>query len=591
MTLFRAEWSRMGTYALLLALAHLGGLIFLSRMVDLGQQNLAVHWSFGATYALVGGLLGFAQFATYARPNPWLSLIHRPRSELAIALALLGAGWLVLVSIIPIPIALTALWQETLTARVVDTRHWLLALAAWQIAACAYCCGVFAALAPRRFAAVGIVLLFWLINARATGWSMLVLQCLVLAWSAWMVAALFKANRERPRKLAVAAIAMPLAMATYFAALVAFAAVELIWIAWGTHPNNGVPPPGGHNEVEKATTQDRMLAALASSDHPDAPLLAEQVKLSQPVSIGSSLSRLPQWFELANVAPMEFDDERSGVRYVFSHDDGRLHGYRIRDGAAAGTVPHQFQHPPLPFGRLPGMRDGDAVLIARGRVYHFESESGEVNLRVDLGDEALVSMAPVGEAYAALSDRALYVFDARPFIATRDVVAPRARLPLPGQYGDLSNLDLIELVDGHLLVATFGRLAYDAQGAPPYQTAQVLRSDGSVDDIHRRALSYDFGWLYRYQAVWLSPGLYTLRERAKALFAAPWLESTAPAPVPRAVWALAMVLGLLAVLLTLWRLHANNGLRRWPWIVASGLFGLPMLIALWLIELDSETRP
>jgi len=587
MTLFRAEWSRMATYALLLALAHLAGLIFLSRMVDLGQQNLAVHWSFGAVYALVGGLLGFAQFAAYARPNPWLSLIHRPRSPAAIAVALLGTGWLVMVLAIAIPIASTALWQETLTARVVDTRHWLLALAAWQIAACAYCCGVFAALAPRRFAAIGAVLLFWLINARATGWSMLAVQLLALAWSIWMVAALFKANREEPRKAAVAAIAIPLAMASYFLALMLFAAIELIWIAWGTHPNNSVPPLGGHNEVEKATAQERMLAALAPSEHADAALLAEQVKLAEPISIGSSLSRLPQWFELANVAPMEFDDDRLGIRYVFSHDDTRLHGYRVRDGSAAATLPFEFQHPPLPFGRLPGMRDGDAVLVARGRVYHYESEAQQVELRVDLGDEALVSMAPVGEAYAALSDQALYIFDARPFIAERGVVAPRARWPLPGAYGDLSNLDLIELVDGHLLVATFGHLAHDAVGTPPFQTAQVLRSDGSVDDIGRRALSHDFGWLYRYQAVWLSPGLYTLRERAKWLFASPSLERTEPAPVPRAVWALAMVLGLLAVLVTLWRLH---GLRRWPWMVASGLFGLPMLAALLLIELDRETR-
>ncbi len=591
MTLFRAEWSRLAMYAWLLALAHLGGLIFLSRMMDLGQQNLAVHWSFGAVYALVGGLSGFAQFAIYARPNPWLSLIHRPRSPGAIASSLLGAGGVVLVLVVALPIILTALWQETLTARVVDTRHWLLALAGWQIATCAYCCGVFAALAPRRYAVIGIVLLFWLINANATGWAALGLQALALAWSVWMVAALFKANRGSPRTAGIPAIALPLAMATYFLALIAFAAIELIWIAWGTHPNNSVPPPGGRIEMVKATKQERMLAVLAASRHADAPLLAEQVKLSEPTSVGSGLSRLPQWFELANVRPMEFDDQRLGVRYVFSHDDGQLHGYRIRDGADAATLSLKFPHPPLLFGRLPGMRDGDAVLIARGRVYHYESESQQVRQRVDLGDEPLVSLAPIGEAYAALSDRALYIFDARPFVATRDVVAPRARLPLPGRYGDLSNLDLIELVDGHLIVATFGHLSNDANRTPPFQTAHVLRSDGSADEIGRRALSYDHVWLYRYQAVWISPGLHAVRKYAKHLFAdASTLELAAPALAPRAVWALAIVLGLIATLSTLWRLRTVDGLRRWPWIVASGLFGLPMLAAFWLIELDREAQ-
>lgn len=591
MTLFRAEWSRLAGYAALLAFAHLCGLIFLSRMVDLGQQNLAVHWSFGATYALVGALLGFAQFTAYARPSAWLVLIHRPLPPRDIAAALLGAGLLLLVIAVAMPIALTALWQKLLTARVLDLRHWLLALAGWQIAACAYFGGAFAALAPRRQALIGLVLLFWLINAQATGLAALAVQFIAMTWAAWMVAAVFKADRDSaPNRVHLPAIALPLAMGIYFVALITFAVIELGWIAWGTHPNNGVPPPGGHNEMEKATAQTRMVAALSVSTSGEATLLAEQVKLSQPVTLGSALPRLPQTHELANVMPMEFDDERRGVRLVYSHTDGRLRGYRLRDGVQDATVPTQFSHPALAFGRLPGMHEGDAILVSRGQVYQYESDTQTLQLRVRLpGTEALLGLAPLGEAYAVLSDTALYVFDARPFIANHDVVAPRARLPLAGRLGDLSNLDLIELVDGHLVVATYGGQAHKAAGVAPFQTAQILRSDGSSETIAHRALTRDFGWLYRYQSMWLSPGLYIIREQARD-FLAPEnpMEATSPEPPPLAVTVLATLLVLVAIALGFRLSASRRALPRAGWLASCAVFGLPMLLALWLMDLRRE---
>lgn len=587
MTLFRAEWGRLALPAAIVALAHLGTLLFLSRMLDLGQQNLAVHWSFGAVYAIVGALLGIGQFLAYARPNAWLSLIHRPQAPLFIARALLGAGLIALLLMIALPVALTVLWQGQMTARVVDLRHWALALAGWQIAACAYFCGVYAMLARRMLAPAGLVLLFWLINARATGLHALLLQALTLAWAGWMVLSLFKANREAaPPARYLPAAALPLAMGIYFAALMAFAVIELGWIAWGTHPNNGVPPAGGHNEMEKAPVAERMRAALAVSAHPDAALLAEQVSLSEPVSLGVRFSRLPQAQELANVMPMEFDDEVRGLRHVYSHDDQRLHAYRIRDGAPAAGLDLVFPAPPLALGRMPGMHDGDALLVAFGSAYHYESETRSLALRLQLPPgEPLLGLAPVGEAFAVLSNTALAIYDARPFIAHREVVAPRARLPFQGRIGDLSQLDVIELLDGYLVVATYARRAHEPLGTPPFQTAEILRSDGRVEPVARRPLAYDFGWLYRYQAVWLSPPLYALRESAKSLWApAPQLDTTAPGPVPQTVWWLAGALHLFALGLALWRWRASPASQRWLWPVATALAGLPMLATLWLID-------
>src|SRR3546814_3120097 len=101
----------------------------MSRIVDLAQQPRVVYQVFGMVYVVAGTLLGLYQMGSYRRPNHWLNLLHRPLHRHRIAFALCAAGAGVLLLAVALPVALIAIYQETLTARVVDMRHWLLPLA------------------------------------------------------------------------------------------------------------------------------------------------------------------------------------------------------------------------------------------------------------------------------------------------------------------------------------------------------------------------------------------------------------------------------------------------------------------------------
>ena len=148
--LFKAELLRFRLWALALAVVHFIALGFLTRVVDLAQQPLVIHWSFGGTYAALGLLIGLYQMGTYRKPSAWLNMLHRPLSSSRIATSLMLAGVALLAVAVALPIALIALWQSAMTPRVVDLRHWLLALAALQIATAGYLVGVYGMLGERR---------------------------------------------------------------------------------------------------------------------------------------------------------------------------------------------------------------------------------------------------------------------------------------------------------------------------------------------------------------------------------------------------------------------------------------------------------
>jgi hypothetical protein len=598
--LFKAELLRFRGWAIAAALVHLVVLGFLARVVDLGQQPLVVHRVFGGVYVAAGLLLGLYQMGGYRRPGAWLNLLHRPLAPWRIAAALFGAGTLWLLVAVALPILLVAAYQASMTARVVDLRHWLLPLPALLFATCGYLAGGVAMLGSRRWSACGLVFLVWLAVAGASGFAALAVQGLALLWLLALVGVAFKPDLSAPPRSAIGtlAVAVPVQVGVYLLVLLLGFGIEMLWIMQGSHPNNmAAPPPGGHNALERMSGKDRMLAGLSTSTDAQAPLWREQVALSDVHGISGQVPWALERNELTNHVPMEFDDARRRVRWTFSHDRMRFEGVGLADGrrvgefgADSGNAP--FPAPVLIVDGLPGLSEGDAVLVAAGTAYRYASESGQALPRIRLsGEERLLGLQPVGEALVVLGDRALYVFDGREVVDSDALLSPRQRLPLPGLSGDLRNIDLIELVDGYLVSFAFTSRPHDLLGAPPTQRLLWLRDDGRWSVVADRAVDYDYPAMYRYKAWWPSPLLYALRQGATDLFTRQYtMFATAPPPVPAGMRALAAGLMLLSLLAAAWMVRAR-ALSRWAklaWVLACGAIGLPALASLWLLHPDRD---
>jgi hypothetical protein len=585
--LFKAELVRFRIWAIAAAVVHVLVLGFMSRLLDLAQQPKLVFQIFGMVYAVVGMLLGLYQMGTYRRPNHWLNLLHRPLHRYQVAFALCSAGAVALLLATALPIAVIAVWQETLTARVVDLRHWLLPVAAMMLALCGYLAGAYAILADRRYSIAVVMLPTLFMFSQAHGAGALALQAVVLLSLVVLVAIAFKPNLSAPPRsaAAVVATALPVQLGAYFLLWMLGFGFELLAMIAGIHPlHRPQPPAGGYVATDRAVPKDRLLAAIADSNDAEAPLWREQVALSD-VFVLYPLRDLPQLQQLTNtMQPPEFDDPERPIRWVFSQDRMRFVGRGVLDERARGELGLGPAHSAFPGPVLPYANN---YLYSPGSAYQYDPEQQRVFLRVQLPAGEVFASPPdaAGDNLAVLSNRALYFYPGREAGNTLDLLKPVLRMPMPGPVGKLGSVELIELLDGYLVSFTFTNGAWAGEVAP-YQQVLRIDGDGNVRQVARRTLSFDLPLAYTMRSWWLSPALRTLCLSARQWFATPNpLAAGAIPPPPRHIVVLAAGLCLLSLLAAIWlsRRQVHAPVARWTWVLACGVIGVPALISLWLL--------
>ena len=584
--LFKGELLRFRLWAIVAFVANLVVLGFLSRMVDMAQQPIFVYQIFAAVYALAGALLGLYQMGSYRKPNQWLSLLHRPLHRLRIAGALGGASVVLLLAAVAVPIALVCLYQDTMTARVVDLRHWMLPLAAWLIAVSGYLAGAYAMVGNRRYSFAAFLLPNLFMYAQASGVAMLGVQLVVIAFLAVLLAIAFKPDpAAQPRNpVAVLAVALPVQLGAYFLIWMLGFGVELLWTMSGSHPlNMPAPPKGGYIEAERAEGKDILLLGLEGSRDPEAALWREQIALSD-VYTTYPLRNLPVQGSMTNLSPMEFADGDNNVFLVYSHDRSRYVTRGLRDQRPIGELGVGEEQAAFP---APTMAYGPTYLYNAHAAYQYDSDQQRMFERVRLpqGEVMASPPAPAGDNILVLSDRAAYFYPGREAMNGLDLLQPLMRVAMPGHIGKLSRMDVVELLDGYLVSYTYTWGVWSGELQHPFQ--QVLRVDGKghAREVARRALSIDLPSVYTNRNTWLSPVLRAICLGAQDLFAANDPLRAKPEPMPAAILWLAGVCCLLSLLGAVWlsgkQAHSPRG--RWAWVLLCGVVGLPALASLWLM--------
>ena len=404
--------------------------------------------------------------------------------------------------------------------------------------------------------------------------------------------ALYKLGR-----LAMLAIALPVQLGAYLLVWMLGYGAELAWTVTGTHPlNMPVPPKGGYIEADRAEGKDMLLMGIENSRDPEAALWREQVALSD-VYTRYPLRSLPRRGEMTNLQPMEFTDGERNINWVFTHDRMRFVGYGTLDKRARGDLGVGETQVGAPAGQFPAptMPFAADYLYNAHAAYQYDDGQGRIYERIRLprGEVMASPPEPAGDNLLVLSDRAAYFYPGREAANGLDLLHPLLRVPMPGQVGNLSRVDVVELLDGYLISYTYTWGVWSGELQHPFQ--QVLRVDGKghARDVARRALSIDLPSLYTNRNTWLSPVLRAICLGAQDLFAAKDPLRAKPEPMPAPVLWLAGMCCVLSLLGAVWlsgkQTHSPRG--RWAWVLLCGVVGPPALASLWLMVPRRETLP
>ena len=583
--LHKAELRRFARWAFGLGVLHAAMLFLLDRSFPWLRDDGEIAVVAGFAYALAGAIFGFYQAASYARMNHWIALLHRPLAPWRIMAAVSGASATLLFAAVSIPLLVFTAALTLQTGRVVDARHWPLALGGALIALIGFGIGSYLALAPRRYGWTALLAAFVLmVSTLGTGPAALLLQVLIIAVLALLLAGAFKPDRTLPpsKPGLLAPTAGVAALSLYFLLTGGSSLVyQLGLAAVGRNPEMNDPPARGLVEAWRSESTDLLAAALATAPGHEAAAVRLRLQGVEAMRLPVALGKMATRGELTNTGPITFTEARKGIQWTYSHDRNAFMGLRLMDRRAVGELRPAggFEAPPLLLG--------DGRMIAGGSLYRLDPGSGVLERRLQLpaGETIMAKPVPAGPVAAVLSDRALYFAD-RNALAGGRVSSAKVAVPLPGLIGDLQRLDMAHLTDRTIVSFFFGRDSIEGPSRA-WQRVVSVAPDGTVTTLAQRSLGPDHSDVLRFRSYWLSPAMRAIVAAATEIGSGTaWIRRRAPVEVPLGVWIAAGVLSLAAAAATAFlavrrRLGAAETAA---WTLAALLLGIPLFAAFGLIR-------
>ncbi|MEL7058568.1 MAG: hypothetical protein AAGN46_00940 [Acidobacteriota bacterium] len=568
-------------------------------------------------YGVGGLMLGLVQVGGHRSPNRWAYLIHRPMTHWRIAASLATAGAAFLTLTVALPQLAVLVSLDLASPQWVDARHYVLVPYVLAISLAFYGLGIFVSIAPSRAALLTLGLPLLMLSREASGARATVWLLILLVWIGTLALVSFRPDRRRPLSdpgalaavgLALQVVLVPLlTVATMVAYQLGIVLIErgpsgFATHAWDDHFEAGTYPHLEYRDGAEALEHGLRLLSSEASDR-----LAAQIALTETQTLEPRLSRPARRHQLPTTDRAGvWTDSTRDVTWTFAHDVMAYRGVDRRTGRAVGWLgaegrPAESRADVVPFLEVPEALpapQGDWWLVTPGRLAQFRVDLERIDERLLLRDSErfLTGLEPAGGSLAALTDRALLLVDPRALERAHGRVEPIARVPIEGDWRDLTRVDVAQLIDGMVLSMMWGQRSERGVGSA-HQRLVELRLEGTVTELGTVPLEPGWPSLYRYRAFALSPALAVVGDLMRWAIAPAASGRIAPRELlgrslPAGVVLVAGCLSLLSAAVVAWA-GARRGLpRAWrrAWVVWTALAGIPSLIVFFALT-PATARP
>ncbi|MGB8635953.1 MAG: hypothetical protein WCD66_13485 [Rhodanobacteraceae bacterium] len=595
-----SELRRFRWLALLAFIVHFLGLMFLNRISDLMQQPFTGSLVLLFIYMAAGLVLAIVQIGSYRKPSQWAWLIHRPLAPARIFAAMAVSSLILLGLAIFVPLLLLLLGTDLLTTRVVDLRHYLMAVHVFAFAMMAWMAGAHACVSRSRFA-VAVLFAPLLLALHLISTVMLFLPVgIALAWLTFVALKSFRANREASIRDhgTLLATALPLQIGLFLLCVVVWRFLFVTGgILLGVDPlNTEFPPRGGLVATERAKPDQQIALGLAGSEDPRAASWREQLPLLEPLRMGPNLTRFPVREQMSNLPQQSgwYDKERN-IRWTFSHDDMLFHGRNPESGVGKGLFGLGGVGDDTPFKSVPVLSDhGD--LLTRHALYGLDTKAQSLTLRLTLRDGEQFTDMPQRKfnRMLLLTNQRLLAEreDERAAVTIKPLVADW-QLALPRGPQNLDIATVAELMDGWLVSFVYDngmrQIGFNQfnVSAQPWQQVLFIDADGRPGVVGERQIIPDFPAVHRSDW-WLSPPLDVLTMVPEATLdkGFTWPMPLRLMPKAGSLYVAWLCLLLLSLAGAWWWLRGTrvSPARRGVWLASCAIIGLPALFSLFMLE-------
>jgi hypothetical protein len=519
--LFTCEWLRIYRTIAIATLIHF---LILGLLINFGlfsSDAIGFKMSLVLFYSGCGFLLGITQINKYTKPAQWTYYINRPVSPKTIYIAFFIAAFTAITVVIVFPFFAVTLLLDSLNKEIIDQRHYIQLAYILGVSLSFYLLACYTTLSQKRSSFLLIMLILLPIISINMGGSVYWLLTGVISVLFIMVNSIIKVNLNgEPKGISNRTItALAYQYSLYFILTSVFFLISEVALDIEYRSKDKTLEQtfdsNSFRDIIFLNKQDSLITGLHTENNQHQELI-EEIKLGQAERIRKRIWFHPTQQQLPFMDENKtlINDDENQIIWQFSHDLMLFVGKESVSKKIVGYLGPNQKY--LDINSL----DNDQVftsipwvswisknqIVVKNKIYQYQNSQQSFRLLFSASDEEylLNVLQSQGSIKTIITTNNVYIFDSIDY--DNDLLPLQARLivPLPGDYNNLWDVKVTEVIDRFILSFLYGKSTrHDIYSSE--QLVYEFTLSGEINFLNKRSLIQSPSMLIKDLDYYISP--------------------------------------------------------------------------------------